>query len=200
MATSRTPSNLSAEEKRKAAALRKKEKAEREAAEKAKMELERAEKEKADKIALQEAMAAAALEWEEEEGKETSPEIVTPPGKQDDSRLVTETGKDPEESPEKKRSKTSVGTPVRSTLKNGRYTRPSTPAPKQMHLHELDRIRELAVSPQIKMRRQRRNRKQQRKQQRQAQKGKAMRHPLLRNRLFQHNGGGNPNWGRRICW
>ena len=43
--------------------------------------------------------------------------------------------KQPEDSPETKKSKTSVETPIRSAIKQGRY-RPNTPAPRRMHLHE----------------------------------------------------------------
>ena len=137
MAISKSTSTLSVEEKRNAAALRKKEKAEKAAAEKASKERERVEKERADEIALQEAMAAAALERKAEEEKEADPGIVTPRGKDDDSHATDGNGKNPEESPEKKKSRTAVETPLRgSNLKSGRYARPSTPAPKRMHLHE----------------------------------------------------------------
>ena len=137
MATSKSPSILPVEEKRKAAALQKKENAGKEAAEKATREREREEKEKADEIALQEAMAAAALERKAEGENEIDPDIVTPRGKTEEPHSANGLGKDPEESPEKKKSRTSVKTPVRgSTLKSGRYSRPLTPALKRMHLHE----------------------------------------------------------------
>jgi hypothetical protein len=45
-------------------------------------------------------------------------------------------GKDPEKSPEKKKSQTNVDTPDRSTLKTGWYACPSTPGPERMHLHK----------------------------------------------------------------
>ena len=46
-----------------------------------------------------------------------------------------------EVSPEKKKSRNTDGTPAPSALKTGRYTsRPSTPAPERMHLHEHSRI------------------------------------------------------------
>ncbi len=38
-------------------------------------------------------------------------------------------GNDPKESPEKKKSKTTVETPVRSLLKSGHYAQPSMPGP-----------------------------------------------------------------------
>lgn len=47
----------------------------------------------------------------------------------------SDSGKQPEDSPEKKKTKTSTETPVRSLIKQGRC-HPSTPAPRQMHLHE----------------------------------------------------------------
>ena len=83
-------------------------------------------------------MAAAALERTAEEEKEADPGIVTPRGKDDDSQAADGHGKNPDESPEKKKSRTlvEIGTPVRSLLKSGRYGRPLTPGPTRMHLHE----------------------------------------------------------------
>ena len=84
-------------------------------------------KEQEDESELQEAMAAAALKEavDRDENKEETQDV-----------LAKETGKDPEESPEKKKSRQTVVTPVRSLLKTGRYARPSMPGPTRMHLHK----------------------------------------------------------------
>ena len=110
-----SPVATAAEEKWKAVALRKQK-----------------ENEKADELELQKAMEAAALK-EAAEGEETE----TVDGSQDGTGLKRE--KSLEDSLEKKQSKPTIGTLVRSLLKTGRYARPSTPGPTRMHLHEHER-------------------------------------------------------------
>lgn len=111
--------SLSKEEKRKAAARRK-------------------AKEKEEEELLRQAMAAAALEAEQSHqsafpatgtlGTEGGSGATVTPG-------ADGIGKQPEDSPEKKKSKTNAETPLRSGMKPSRY-RPSTPGPERMHLHE----------------------------------------------------------------
>ena len=92
-------------------------------------------KEKEEEEALRRALEAAALEGKTDE---TATPTMTVDLTLPSPEATTETpgaGKQPEDSPEKKKSKPSAETPVRSLIKQSRY-RPSTPAPQRMHLHE----------------------------------------------------------------
>jgi hypothetical protein len=135
----------SAEEKRKAAALRKKEKAEKEKAAKELAERGRGEKARADEGKRKETILQEDNTGRTPRGRRSkSPSSVdnktaeVTPGVVDATTATQEEILDEEEqSPEKKKSRPNLSTPIRPTLKEGRYsTRPSTPGPQRMHLHE----------------------------------------------------------------